>query len=75
MEEAVDRLLDARDRGERVAIVGDYDVDGITATAQLLAVFKKCGLESAAPAAAPAARGLRLPDRPRASGRGRWAAV
>jgi len=46
MEEAVARLLDARSRGERVAIVGDYDVDGITATAQLLAVFQKCGLET-----------------------------
>lgn len=46
MEEAVARLLDARARGERIAIVGDYDVDGITATAQLMAVFRKCGLES-----------------------------
>ncbi len=44
MEEAVARLLDAKARGERVAIVGDYDVDGVTATAQLLAVFQKCGL-------------------------------
>jgi single-stranded-DNA-specific exonuclease len=48
MEEAVGRLLEARDRGERVAIVGDYDVDGISATAQLLAVFTKCGLEAKA---------------------------
>jgi single-stranded-DNA-specific exonuclease len=46
MEEAVARLLDARSRGERIAVVGDYDVDGITATAQLLAVFRKCGLEA-----------------------------
>ena len=46
MEEAVARLLDARSRGERIAIVGDYDVDGITATAQLLAVFQKCGLDA-----------------------------
>ncbi len=46
MEEAVARLLDAKARGERVAIVGDYDVDGVTATAQLLAVFRKCGLEA-----------------------------
>jgi single-stranded-DNA-specific exonuclease len=44
MEEAVERLLDARARGEKVAIVGDYDVDGISATAQLLAVFARCGL-------------------------------
>ncbi len=46
MEEAVARLLEARSRGERIAVVGDYDVDGITATAQLLAVFRKCGLEA-----------------------------
>ncbi len=48
MEEAVCRLVDARNRGERVAIVGDYDVDGISATAQLLAVFARCGVEATA---------------------------
>ena len=46
MEEAVERLLAARDRKEKVAIVGDYDVDGISATAQLLAVFARCGLDA-----------------------------
>ncbi len=45
MEQAVLRLLRAREMRERVAIVGDYDVDGVTATAQLLAVFAACGLE------------------------------
>ena len=44
MAEAVERLLDARDRKETVAIVGDYDVDGISATALLLAVFNACGI-------------------------------
>lgn len=44
MEEAVSRLMEARTRGEKVAVVGDYDVDGISATALLLAVFKKCGI-------------------------------
>jgi len=44
MEEAVARLLDARARQELVAIVGDYDVDGISATALLLAVFAACGI-------------------------------
>jgi single-stranded-DNA-specific exonuclease len=48
MVEAVARLMAARERGERVAIVGDYDVDGISATAQLLAVFKSCGVEARA---------------------------
>jgi single-stranded-DNA-specific exonuclease len=44
MEEAVARLQEARDRGEKVAIVGDYDVDGISSTALLLAVFAACGI-------------------------------
>jgi single-stranded-DNA-specific exonuclease len=43
MEEAVVRLLAARERGDGVAIVGDYDVDGITATALLYAVLRSCG--------------------------------
>ncbi|MFP5288990.1 MAG: DHH family phosphoesterase, partial [Thermoanaerobaculia bacterium] len=46
MAEAIERLLDARARGERVAIVGDYDVDGVTATAQLLAVLCACGVDA-----------------------------
>ncbi|HEX5758550.1 MAG TPA: single-stranded-DNA-specific exonuclease RecJ [Thermoanaerobaculia bacterium] len=44
MEEAVARLLAARERGEAVAVVGDYDVDGVTATALLLAVLRACGV-------------------------------
>jgi single-stranded-DNA-specific exonuclease len=48
MTAAVARLLAARAVGEKVAIVGDYDVDGVTATALLLAVFRACGLPSEA---------------------------
>lgn len=44
MREAVARLDRARQQGEKVAVVGDYDVDGITATALLLAVFRAVGL-------------------------------
>ncbi len=44
--QAVDRLLQARDSGEAVAVVGDYDVDGVSATALLLAVLRSCGLEA-----------------------------
>src|SRR5260370_39538509 len=44
MEEAVARLLLAREPGEAVAIGGDYDVDGVTATPLLLAVLRACGL-------------------------------
>ncbi|MEO0355622.1 MAG: single-stranded-DNA-specific exonuclease RecJ [Cyanobacteria bacterium P01_A01_bin.3] len=36
MERAVDRLLHARDRQENVTIWGDFDADGVTATAVLL---------------------------------------
>ncbi|TNF79425.1 MAG: single-stranded-DNA-specific exonuclease RecJ [Acidobacteria bacterium] len=48
MDEAVARLRKALDRGERVAIVGDYDVDGVAATAILTAVFSASGLENIA---------------------------
>jgi single-stranded-DNA-specific exonuclease len=44
MAEAVARLQAAGERGERVAIVGDYDVDGVTATALLSAAFTACGI-------------------------------
>jgi single-stranded-DNA-specific exonuclease len=45
MEEAVGRLARAGAAGERVAIVGDYDVDGISSTALLTAVFGATGME------------------------------
>jgi single-stranded-DNA-specific exonuclease len=48
MEGAVERLLAARAAGCKVAVVGDYDVDGVTATALLLAVMRACGLEAEA---------------------------
>ncbi len=43
--EAADRLAAACEGGARVAIVGDYDVDGVSATAQLTAVLEVCGAE------------------------------
>jgi single-stranded-DNA-specific exonuclease len=48
MEPAVARVLLARERGERIAIVGDYDVDGITGTALLVAVLARCGIATQA---------------------------
>jgi len=41
---AVDRLETAGERGERVAVVGDYDVDGVSATALLSAVLGAAGI-------------------------------
>jgi single-stranded-DNA-specific exonuclease len=48
MDAAVARLRAARERGEEVAIVGDYDVDGVTSTALLLAAFGACGIKARA---------------------------
>ncbi len=48
MAQAVERLDAARERGERVAVVGDYDVDGVTGTALLLAVLRHCDFEAEA---------------------------
>ncbi len=45
LSQAVARLLAARQAGERVALVGDYDVDGVSGLALLVAVFRACGLE------------------------------
>ena len=43
MEAAVARLFKARDQNERVVIFGDYDVDGVTATALLTEVLRALG--------------------------------
>jgi single-stranded-DNA-specific exonuclease len=44
MERALELLLATRQAGGRVVVVGDYDVDGISATALVLAAFRACGL-------------------------------
>ncbi len=44
MEQAVQRLVTARDTAEQVCIYGDYDVDGITATALLVSGFAALGI-------------------------------
>lgn len=48
MTPAVERLVAARDRDETVAVVGDYDVDGVSATALLTAVLGACKIASRA---------------------------
>src|SRR5246500_2022122 len=45
MEVAAKRVADAAVRGERVAIFGDYDVDGATSAALLAWHLRHCGLE------------------------------
>ena len=43
MDLAVDRLFLARERGEELVIFGDYDVDGVSATALLTTVLEPLG--------------------------------
>ena len=43
MREAVNLLQDAIVNNRRIVILGDYDVDGITATALMLEFLQKCG--------------------------------
>ena len=45
MADAVERITLARSRGERVLVFGDYDVDGISATAILVNALKRFGIE------------------------------
>jgi single-stranded-DNA-specific exonuclease len=44
MKEAASRLADAVQKGEAVAIFGDYDVDGATSSALLARYLRHCGL-------------------------------
>src|SRR5271170_4548043 len=43
MDEAVARLLRAREQNELLVIFGDYDVDGVTSTALLVEVLRPLG--------------------------------
>ena len=45
MRAAVDRLKRARDKQEKIVIYGDYDIDGLSATALLLDAFASFGFE------------------------------
>lgn len=45
MEKAVARLVEAREKRERIMIYGDYDIDGLTATTLLLDAFGSFGFE------------------------------
>jgi single-stranded-DNA-specific exonuclease len=43
MEKAVNRIAQAITSGEKIAIFGDYDVDGATSSALLKRYFRECG--------------------------------
>src|SRR6476661_8021221 len=45
METAAKRIADAAARGEKIAIFGDYDVDGATSAALLAWHLRHCGLD------------------------------
>lgn len=44
MKEAAERILLAADRAEKVVVYGDYDVDGVTSVALMLALLDAYGL-------------------------------
>lgn len=46
MPEAVELLLDAILQKRRIVILGDYDVDGVTATAMMLDFLSACGCQN-----------------------------
>ena len=48
MEEAAEILVSAAARGRRVVVFGDYDVDGVTAVAQLRAALLRAGADAVA---------------------------
>ncbi|MFZ5982249.1 MAG: single-stranded-DNA-specific exonuclease RecJ [Patescibacteria group bacterium] len=45
MEKAVERISRSKETGERIAIFGDYDADGVTATALLFEALLDLGFE------------------------------
>jgi single-stranded-DNA-specific exonuclease len=45
MDAAVARIVRAVEEGERVALYGDYDVDGVTSTALLAGFLRACGAD------------------------------
>ncbi len=44
MKKAVERIIRAIDQNESIFVYGDYDVDGVTATSNLILFFKELGV-------------------------------
>ena len=45
ISDAVDRIKEAIDKGEKIWVYGDYDVDGITSVSMLMPCLKRLGAE------------------------------
>lgn len=45
VDELVDRLLAAKERGDRIGVHGDYDVDGVTSTTLYTQVLRRLGFD------------------------------
>lgn len=45
MKEAVDRILEAEEKKQKILIYGDYDVDGTTSVALMCSFFKHLSVE------------------------------
>ena len=45
MEDAVDRILQAKEEGEKVLVFGDRDVDGVTATTLVYEQLERMGID------------------------------
>ena len=45
MQQAVDTIRDAAAKGEKIAVYGDYDVDGVTATTILVRYLREIGAD------------------------------
>lgn len=49
MEKAVERIIEARNKKEKICVFGDYDADGVTATALMLETLKELGFKDTIP--------------------------
>ena len=45
MNKAITRIIEARDKGEKVIIYGDYDADGVAATSILFSFLSSIGVD------------------------------
>lgn len=45
VDKAIIRITEAIEKGQRITVYGDYDVDGVTGTSVLLTVLRKLGAE------------------------------